>query len=157
MVPNVVFAQAAVRSEDQRADRQRNRREDRRTDRGDRGRYSLSSQTNGVRIEIPTPWCCAWPRRLAMPPALGIMLLTRDMARCAVLCAINPGPFALRHHTIGLCLIFHLIDVFLLFAQSIGLTLIQLAAGNPLINPLLLTGLALVDHRRLSLGIYSPA
>ena len=28
-----------------------------------------------------------------MPPALGIMLLTRDMARCAVLCAINPGPF----------------------------------------------------------------
>ncbi len=60
-----------------------------------------------------------------MPLALGIMLLTRDMARCAVLCAINPGPFALRHDTIGLCLIFHLIDVFLLPVQSIGLTLIQ--------------------------------
>jgi len=61
MMPNVVFAQAAVQPDDRRADRQRNRREDRRTDRGDRGRYGLSSQTNGVRIEIPTPLRCACP------------------------------------------------------------------------------------------------
>jgi len=93
-----------------------------------------------------------------MPPALGIiMLLTHDMAQCAVLCAINPGLFALRHDTIGLCLVFHLIDVFLLLVQSIGFTLIQLAAGNPLINPLCLIGLTLVNHRRFGLGIGHPA
>jgi len=61
-MPSVKFAQATVRTEDRRANRQRDRREDRRTDWGDRGRDGPSSETNGVRIEIPTPLCCARPQ-----------------------------------------------------------------------------------------------
>ena len=57
VMPNVVSAHAAVRPEDRRANRQRDRQDDRRTDRGDRGRYGLSSQTNGVRVSTLTPFC----------------------------------------------------------------------------------------------------
>lgn len=70
---------------------------------------------------------------------------------------VNPDPFAFRQDTIGLGVIFHPVDVFLLLVGSIRFPFIQLSAGNTLIDPLLLTGLALVDHRRLSLDIYGPA
>ena len=87
-----------------------------------------------------------------MPLTLAVMLLTRDMARCAVLGAINPGPFAFRHDPIGLRLIFHLIDMFLLLVQAIRFPLVQLTAGNPLIDPLFLIGLPLVNDWGFSLS-----
>ena len=43
--------------------------------------------------------------------------------------------------------------MFLLLVQPIGFALIQLATGNPLIDPLLLVGLALVDYRSVCLGV----
>ena len=92
-----------------------------------------------------------------MPLPLGIMLLTRDMARCAILSIIDSSPLSLGDRPIGLGSIFHLVNVFLLFVQSIGFTLIQLTAGNPLINPLLLIPLPLIDDRRLRLGKGHPA
>lgn len=92
-----------------------------------------------------------------MPLPLGIMLLTRDMARCTILGIIDSSPLSLGNRPIGLGSIFHLIDMFLLFIQSMGFTLIQLTAGSPLINSLFLVRLTLINHGRLRLRKGHPA
>jgi hypothetical protein len=115
VMQNVVFAQTDVRQEDWQEDRL----EDRQADRDGRGCYGLTSHTNGVRISILTPFSIRDRSKLAMPPALSIMLLVHDIPRCTILRVVNPDPFALRQDTIGLGVIFHPVDVFLLLVQSI--------------------------------------
>jgi len=89
---------------------------------------------------------------LPVPLSLAVVLLAGDMAGCARLCRANPGPLLFRHDAIGLCPVFHLVDVFLLFTQPVCFSLVQLPTRNPLIDPLFLIRLPLVDHRRLCLG-----
>ena len=70
------------------------------------------------------------------------------MACSAILCRGNPGPLFFRHDGIGLCPGLHLIDLFLL--------LVQLLTRNPLINPLMLICLPLIQQSCVDLGKATP-
>jgi len=87
-----------------------------------------------------------------VPLPLAIVLLAGDMARGAILCRDNPGTLLFRHDAIGLCPVFHLVDVFLLLIQPVCFSLVQLPTRNPLIDPLFLIRLPLIDDRRIRLG-----
>ena len=71
---------------------------------------------------------------LPMPGSLGIVFFTRDMARSAILSSTDSSPFFIRHDPVGLRPILHTVDPVLLAIQAVGLPLIQLAAGNALID-----------------------
>ena len=88
----------------------------------------------------------------AMPLALAVVLLAGNMARGAILCCANLGSLPFRHDTIGLCPIFHLVHVFLPLVQPVCFSLVQLPVRSPLIDPLILLRLPLIDHRRFCLG-----
>jgi hypothetical protein len=90
--------------------------------------------------------------QLPMRLALAVVFLASDMVRGTILCRADPGPFPFRHHTIGHCPVFHLVHMFLLPVQPVRFSLVQLPARNPLINPLILIRLALINHRRFYLG-----
>jgi hypothetical protein len=81
-----------------------------------------------------------------------VVFLLGDMSRCPIQRLSDPGAFFVHDHTIGLCLVFYFVDMFLLIIQAIGFTLAKLAAGNTLINPLLLFGLSLVNLRQVLPG-----
>ena len=68
---------------------------------------------------------------------LAVVFFASNMARSPVLCLANPGPLPFRHHTVRLRPIFHLIDMLLLFIQTVRFSLIQLPALDSLIDPLL--------------------
>jgi len=93
---------------------------------------------------------------LPVPLPLAIVLLVSDMARGAILCRDNPGTLLFRHDAIGLCPAFHLVDVFLLLIQPVCFSLVQLPTRNPLIDPLFLIRLPLIDDRRIRLGKHQP-
>lgn len=84
--------------------------------------------------------------------ALAVVFLASNMVRGPILCRADPGPFSFRHNTIGHCPVFHLVHMFLLPVQPVPFSLIQLPARNPLIDPLILIRLALINHRRFCLG-----
>jgi hypothetical protein len=87
-----------------------------------------------------------------MPLALAIVLLTSNVVRGTILCRTDLGPFPFRHYIIGHCPVFHLVQIFPLPAQPLRFSLVQLPARNPLINPLILIRLALINHKRFCLG-----
>jgi hypothetical protein len=87
-----------------------------------------------------------------MPLALAVVFLASNMVRGTILCRTDPGSFPFRHGTIGHCPVFHLVHMFLLPVQPVRFSLVQLPARNPLINPLILIGLPLIDHRRFCLS-----
>jgi hypothetical protein len=91
-----------------------------------------------------------------VPLALAVVFLVRDMARGAILRRTNPGSFPFRHHAIGLCPVFHLVDAFLLIVQPADFSLVQLPALNSLIDPLFLIRLPLIDHGCFGLGKGHP-
>jgi hypothetical protein len=70
------------------------------------------------------------------------------MARSAILRRDNPGPLLFRHDAIGLCPGLHLIDLFLLRVQS--------PTRNPLIDPLFLIRLPLIQQGYVDLGKDHP-
>ena len=84
-------------------------------------------------------------------PLLAIVFLTGDVARGAILRATDSSAFFLGHDTIGLRLVFHLVDMHPLLVESIGILFIQLTAGNSLVDPFLLIGLSLINPGRLRL------
>jgi len=88
-----------------------------------------------------------------MPAFLPVVLLAEDVLRRLVLCGVDPGPFLLRHYTIGLGLVLHGIDVLLLLFQLICFVLSELTIGDSLIDALLLIGLPLIDTRSFSLSM----
>jgi hypothetical protein len=90
-----------------------------------------------------------WRCRFFALVLLAIMLLLRNMPRGAALRRSETSSLLLGHHSIGLGLVFDGIDMVLLFVQPVRLVLAQLAAGNPLIDPPFLVGLALIDGRRV--------
>jgi hypothetical protein len=79
------------------------------------------------------------------------------MARGAILGRTDPGPLLFRYDAIGLCPVFHLVDVFLLLVQPVCFSLVQLPTCNPLIDPLFLIRLPLINHRRFCLGKGYPS
>ena len=81
------------------------------------------------------------------------MLLTRDMPRRAILRRMQLGSLLLGHHTVGLGLVFHSIDMCLLVRQAVGFLLSERAARDAVVNPPLLVHLTLIDDRRLRLII----
>ena len=89
---------------------------------------------------------------LSTPFTLTIVLLTRDMPCGAILRRGNPGPLIFRHDTVGLCLFFHLVDLSLLCVQPVCFSFIQLPTRNPLIDPLFLIRLPLIDPGCFVLG-----
>jgi hypothetical protein len=90
--------------------------------------------------------------QLPMRLALAVVFLASNMVRGTILCRADPGPFPFRHDTIGHCPVFYLIHMFLLPIQPVRFSLVQLPTRNPLINPLILIRLALIDHRHFCLG-----
>ena len=66
---------------------------------------------------------------------------------------METGSFLLRHDSIGFGCILHVVDVALLLFQLIRFMFSDLAAGNSLVDELLLIGLSLIDSRRLGLSI----
>lgn len=88
---------------------------------------------------------------LPVPHTLMIVFFALNMAQGTILSTIDPVPFLIRDHSISLRPVFHLIDMFLLLDQSIRFPLIQLTTGDPLIDPLFLVRLALIDHKCFSL------
>ena len=91
-----------------------------------------------------------------MPRALSVMLFTSNVPGCLVLPMPNLAELLVRDHAIGLCFVLHVVNIILLLVQPGGFILIQLPAGNALIDALLLIGLPLVDTRRLSLSRGHP-
>jgi hypothetical protein len=91
-----------------------------------------------------------------MPLALAVVFLASDMVRGTILCRTDPGSFPFRHGTIGHCPVFHLVHMFLLPVQPVRFSLVQLPARNPLINPLILIRLPLIDHGYIGLGKSHP-
>ncbi len=87
-----------------------------------------------------------------MPLALAVVFSASNMVRGAILCCADPGPFPFCHDTIGHRLVFHLVHMFLLPVQPVCFSLVQLPARNPLIDPLILIRLTLIDHRRSCLS-----
>lgn len=89
-----------------------------------------------------------------MSRPLGIVLLTRNVSRGSILGRIDASPFPVRYDTIGLGAILHTINAILLAVKPIGLSLIQLSAGDALIDATLLVRLPLIDARgfRLCIG-----
>jgi hypothetical protein len=84
-----------------------------------------------------------------MPFALRVVFLAADMARRAILGTFDLRSLLLRDDVVAFRPFLHLINVLLLLVQPIGLSISQLTAGDPLINPLLLVGLPLIDPRGL--------
>ncbi|CAE6689579.1 hypothetical protein NSPZN2_10152 [Nitrospira defluvii] len=82
---------------------------------------------------------------------LAVVLLAGNMARRAILGMSDPSAFFLRDHAVALGLVLQVVDVVLSIVQASGLTFIQLAARNPLINTPLLVGLSLINPGRLCL------
>ena len=80
------------------------------------------------------------------------MFLPGNTARRTILRFRDLLTLLFGHDAIGLRLVFHLFDMFLLIVQPIRFPLIQLAAGNSLVNPFLLVALTLIDAGRLGLG-----
>jgi len=83
---------------------------------------------------------------------LTIMFLRGDAAALDVLCLVQAGALATRHHAIRLGAVFHVVDALLSAFEAIRLALRQATRGHPLIDTLLLIGLALIDARRIGLG-----
>jgi hypothetical protein len=91
-----------------------------------------------------------------VPIPLTIVLLASDLARGAILCRANSSPLLFCHDAIGRCSIFHPVDVPLLFIQPMSFSFVQLSTRSPLIDPLLLVHLPLIDHRGFGLGKDRP-
>lgn len=68
--------------------------------------------------------CLHTNRVLAMPSALRVMFLAGNMMGGLILRMGDSAAFLVRHHTIGLGVIFHPVDVFLLLVQSIRFPLV---------------------------------
>lgn len=62
--------------------------------------------------------------RMEILSLLAVVLLASDVARRTILGMLNPGAFLLRHHPVGLGLVLHVVDVFLLVIQTSGLAFI---------------------------------
>lgn len=70
-----------------------------------------------------------------MPRPLAIMLLASDVARHTILRMRNLGKLFVGDASVDLRLVLHVIDTILLMVQPGGLLLIQLPAGNTLVDP----------------------
>jgi hypothetical protein len=84
---------------------------------------------------------------------LAVMLFTLDMAALHILSMVQALTFAVGNHPIGLGATLHALDMPLTTIQTGGLALGQTPGSNPLINPPLLTDLALINAGRCRLGM----
>ena len=109
-------------------------------------------QDEALRIRSRAPRLVISQLSITDAGALAVVFLASNMVRGTILSRADPGPLPFRHHIIGQCPVFHLVHIFPLPPQPLRFLLIQLPARNPLINPLILIRLALINHRRFCLG-----
>jgi hypothetical protein len=79
---------------------------------------------------------------------LPVVLLAVDVLAGLVLGLVQTRSLSLGDRAVGLGLVFRAVDGVLLTLESTRLALVELAAGDALVNALFLIGLALVDAGR---------